>query len=305
MKKLNRSSALWMTGLLSILMLFASGTCLAEDGDGEDEGHKFDSRQRLERTVLLQDRQALADAREALERAQAALERAIAAGAPQETIDRLEAEVERRELAIENGHRDIRRVRQLIAGLSDEQVFAFNRALNNVVQNGLVDDLDAQTLQRALGADLDRRQINAVTKALEQEARFLQQAERFRELAESTGEERFLKEAERAEGKAEREREKFLARVQREPAVINTDDAHGEKRLALRAQALSVGKDEAQRHARKLAKGHARKLAKAVVDEELRSQQRHGTGSPAPQKVKKLAKDVKQNPGLALGHKRK
>ena len=304
MRKLNRSSRLWITGLLSISMLFASGIGLAGDVDVDDEGRKFDSRQRLERTVLLQDRQDQADAREALEEAQALLERAIAAGAPQETIDRIQAEVDRREATVESGREEIQRVLQLVADLSDEQVFAYNRALNNTLHNGLVYDLDSETLKRALGADLDRRQINAVTKALEQEARFLQKAEYYRGLAESTGDESYLRQAARAEAKAESEREKFLARVQREPVAEPTGECSKEERRALRAQARSLGKDEAREHAHKMAKEHALALAKNVAAGELRSGQRDRAGSEAAKEAKHAANEAKQNRGRALGHEK-
>ena len=92
-------------------------------------------------------------------------------------------------------------VEMLVENLSPEQVFALNRSLNNAVNSGLLlfMDVDAADLQDLL--NYDDRQINAFTKAYEEEAKFLARAE-------ATGNERFLQ-------KAENQKDKFLARIER------------------------------------------------------------------------------------------
>jgi len=64
-----------------------------------------------------------------------------------------------------------------VEGVSEEQVFALNRSLNNAVSCGLLVDIDIEDLALIVGAN--KLQINAFTQAFEQEARFLLKADKF------------------------------------------------------------------------------------------------------------------------------
>ena len=88
----------------------------------------------------------------------------------------------------------------LVAELSSEQLFAFNRSLNNALASNLLVDLDAEQLRTVIDQEYNKQQINFLTKAFEAEAIF-------RQIAERTGNDSFLE-------KATRQKEKFLARIE-------------------------------------------------------------------------------------------
>lgn len=248
--------------VLSVLFLVVAGASYGDDDSGDEES-KFDSRERLERTVLLQDRQDFADAKESLETAQDLLKRAEDAGADQEIIDRLEGEVDRRQGAFDDERlalgEETERVRELIDDLSDDQVFAYNRALNNTISNKLVWHLDDDTLKRSLGADLDSHQINALTQALEQEARFDLKADHFRDLADETGKDHFYAQARRAATKADSQRKKFLDKVRDEHTVTLPEDE------------VTLPKGEARELSRNVARNEARQMARSMARTEAKA----------------------------------
>jgi hypothetical protein len=224
-----------------------------------DEKRKFDSRVRLTRTVLFGDREEIRDLNESLERSEALLQRAIDADAEQDLIDRIQAEVDRNQIALDDAITDRDHVKELIADLSPEQVFAYNRSLNNAIESGLLPYLDSDLLERSLGADLNRKQINAVTQALEQEARFAMKAERLRDRAEETGNDRLLAKADKMEDRGEAQKEKFLARVSGSADSDRTrSDLREEGRMQARVVAKNVAKQEARRTARENAREEAR-----------------------------------------------
>jgi len=100
------------------------------------------------------------------------------------------------------------RVQTFVDNLSDDQVFALNRSLNNAVNSELDIIFDLDLLERIVDEDLDKRQINALTRALEQEANFLAKFEK-------TGDPKFRE-------KAEQEKEKFLAKIDK---FVDTDSS--------------------------------------------------------------------------------
>jgi hypothetical protein len=235
------------------------------EGDGSG---KFDSRVRLERVVLFEDRQELAELKSSLAEAEALLQRAIDTGAEQEVIDRIQAEVDRRQAAVDASKDEIDRVKELIGELSPEQVFAYNRSLNNAISSKLVPYLDSDLLKRSLGADLDRHQINALTQALEQEARFMIKSDRFRALAADAGDDRYLAKADQMEARAESQKQKFIAKI--------SDDPRPEQHL--RDEARDEGQRQARAAARNAARNEARKLARESAREQAREASREELG---------------------------
>lgn len=226
-----------------------------------DEPHRFHSRVRLERVVLFQDRQEKAELQRSLEESQDLLQRAIDGGAEQEILDRIQAEVDRRQAAVDDSQREIDRVKTLISELSEDQVFAYNRSLNNAISEKLVPYLDDELLKRGLGADLDRQEINALTQAVEQEARFAIKSERFRSKAEASGREHFLDKADRMDARGDAQRDKFLAKISdgSQPEV----DLREEGRRHARVAALASARSEAQKRARESAREQARQASRA------------------------------------------
>jgi len=140
------------------------------------------------------------------------------------------------------------KVEELIAKLSPEQLFALNRSLNNATKNPFGVDIDSEHLQMVLDGDYDRRQINALTKALESEAKF-------RYLAEKTGNDRFLE-------KAEREKAKFMANIER---FDGSKLAKGQALRAAREDAEQTVKGQAGREAKAAAAQAAKEAAKGAA----------------------------------------
>jgi len=298
--------------LLSSTMLISANAGWAQDA-GEDAGEgttavedsqKFLDRDRLTETLMADEQADLDDAREDLEKAE--MELADAEGALANLNEQitalaeddparaeLEAEAEALETRIEEqlrpsaGDADARVqdaqltydeelaiVSSQVQDMPEDTLFASNRSLNNAVAQGLVVDLDSEEIQAALDGAYDKRQINALTKALEEEAKFTNRARFFEDKAEETGDERFLEKAERMESRAEAQREKFLARIDRYDNIDEGEiEFEGDEELAhdglMTAEAREAAK-EARDEAREVAKearDEAREAAKEARDE--------------------------------------
>lgn len=144
------------------------------------------------------------------------------------------------------------RVTAFVAQLSDEQVFAMNRSLNNVVSNRLPVEYDMTLLEQIVENNYNGRQINALTKAIEEEAKFTA-------MYEKTGDEKFL-------AKAESQKEMFLGKTGRfgateEPVTPDAGEADIPPIEAAISAALDL-KNNAKQSTRGLAKDAARDVAK-------------------------------------------
>lgn len=152
-------------------------------------------------------------AEEAVTAAETAITDAHAAvTAAQTDVDEAEANLQAVQAQIED-------TEQLVANLSDTQVVALNRSLNNAVHSGLSLDFDLDLLQRIIDEDLGNHEIQTMMTALELEARFDQHAARFEAKAEATGNDRFLDHAARMEEHGDVLRQKFLDRIDVADAV--------------------------------------------------------------------------------------
>ncbi len=248
----------------------------------------FSDRQLIIDTALADDASAsaaadaqLADATDALADAQAALDAAIAAGATQAELDALtvlrdaaQLELDAAIALVASFDAEAQAVADAVALLSDEQVVAINRSLNDSRHNGLVVDLDSAELLAILDGDYDARQIQALTKGLEEMARAEQLAARFEDQFARTGKEQFLDHADRALARGERQQEKFFAKIDRfegNPGLAAARDsaladarhdaretAKLEARAAARAEARSVARAAAKEEALNAAKGRGR-----------------------------------------------
>ena len=181
-----------------------------------------------------------------------------------------------------------------LADLSPEQVFALNRSLNNAVKSGLVIDYTSvenlALLQRIIDEDLDTRQIHFLTKALEQEAKFLQiyartgnaafqdkaasARDKFVAKIDNTGSpslegEDLSEEAARQAAKDARTAAKEIAKEAREIAKEAAKDARDEAK-----QVASVSREEAKQAAKE-----ARDLAKEAK-KAGKSAEAHGNNQP-------------------------
>lgn len=229
-----------------------------EEVSGLAEEAKFGDRVLLVETLDRHGAAALAGAQGDLADAEQSLADAIAAG-DQEEVDRLtnevipalEAEVVRNENFAAN-------VAAIVAGMSDEQVVALNRALQNTRSNGIVPTIGLDELQRIVDESFDDRQIHAFVMAYRENAKFLAKADRF---------DVDSKQYDRAVAKAQSQQDKFMGKVDRFAAASTNDAlakslAAKQTRKLARASMLSSA-DLAAKHAAKgFAKNEARKAAK-------------------------------------------
>lgn len=134
-----------------------------------------------------------------------------------------------------------------VAGLSEDDVFALNRALNNAVHTDLLPlDIDLALLEQLAEGGLTNREVQLATNAFEAQARFDRLADRFEAKAEASGKEQFLAKADRARAKGAAMKDKFLGKL--------AGDAAGEAAHAA-----------ASEHARNAAGEAARELAHDAV----------------------------------------
>lgn len=190
-----------------------------------------------------------------------------------------------------------------VEGLTEDQIFALKRSLNNAVKSGLEIELTAEILQSIVDGDYDARQINALTKALEEEAKFKAKAERFQQKYEETGNEKFLEKSEWFLAKAESQKGKFLAKIDRFESseieesqkglsvITAEDDAGSSARDATRELAENTAKISAKKAARDLAK----KSAKIFARNEARKLAKNAAKIAAKEEARKLAKDLVQD----------
>lgn len=179
------------------------------------------------------------------------------------------------------------RIAAFVDSLSNEQVFAFNRALNNAIRSQLYSYIiyDLDLLESLDVATLSSREINAITKALEEEAKFTK-------LYEQTGNEKFL-------AKAESQKQKFLAKAgietDEEPTSDETVTETGDSSINASIQAGDIGAArEAAKFAAKNAKREAKIAAKEAKKEaKLAAREARNTARSAAKEAKNEAKENK------------
>jgi hypothetical protein len=237
----------------------------------------------------------------AVRRAEEELEAAREAGASDEEIARLEEELgrreEKRDAAAARYRRERRATTALVGELSDEQVFAMNRALNNTLASHLIVNIDARQLQQVVDGDYDERQINAFTQAFEQEARFRSKAWHFAKLYDETSDEKFREKAERFNAKASDQKQKFLGKIDRFGGDVGHDAAHDSARASARSAAKRAAHDEARRAARDTAREAAKKVARTEVKGRARQAVRAEVRKAVKQESKRAAKKAAKGGG--------
>lgn len=238
-----------------------------------DERDLDDARERLADTAALDDPADLEAAERALRDAQEDLDRAIDAGAGEAKIERLTLRRDEAQVAVDWEIQEPEAVADALAAMTDAQVAAANRSLNDTRNNGRIIDLDAATLQDIVDRELAGREIQALTKALEEEAKFEGLAARFDRKYEETGREPFRRNRDRALDRAEHKRERFERKVDR--FVDRRDGIRDE----VRAEARNEVRGEAKKAARANARAEARRTARiAARDEAKKAGKANGRG---------------------------
>ncbi|WLE97914.1 MAG: hypothetical protein QTN59_03550 [Candidatus Electrothrix communis] len=169
----------------------------------------------------------------------------------------------------DNGEPTQERVTAFVEKLTDEQAFALNRSLNNAVNNGLPVEYDMVLLEKVVEENYNSKQINALTKALEEDAKF-------QALYEKTGNEKFLE-------KAEKQKDKFLSKIDRFQDDDGMDDLLSE-------ELQDLAKDSAKDSAKLAAKDAAKDAVKESVKEVAKTTKKEAVKTR--QAEKKAAKDA-------------
>lgn len=257
---------------IALVLLLLPQLSFAQTED--DSEAKFTSDELLIETFLADESQDIKDAEDAVAAAEDAVTAAndavtAAAADSQELADAQQALTDAEqdltdaqgdlEQTILDVDEETALVTELVGQLSEEQLFAFNRSLNNSLHNVFPVELDADILQAAIDGEYDKRQINFLTKAYEEEAKFLSLAEKFDAKAEESGDDKFLEQAERMRERAESSKEMFLARIDHDSLNrVRQDVADNEASLA---HAEGHPSHEAAREAAHEARSAAREAA--------------------------------------------
>lgn len=179
----------------------------------------------------------------------------------------------------------------LIAELSAEQLHALNKFLNDTNNNGRGVFLDAEHLRLIIDEGYGDREIRLLTKALEEEYKFTRFANRARDRAEATGNDKFLEREQRFLDRADGQKNKFLDRIGDTTAEVTTE---GSSRFSLTTDALSDARDEARDDARDEARDEARHAARdaarGAARDEARGQARAAARLAARDAVKEAVR---------------
>jgi len=212
----------------------------------------------------------LANAEESLASAQTKLDAAEAdladaqanngdvAGA-QAKVDAAQADIDAAQAKVDSAQAQVGGATGLVDQMSDDQVFALNRALNNAAHNGLGPlAFDPALLQRIIDEDLGTKEIQTLTHAVELHARFDQHADRFDAKADASGDARFSDKADAMRDRGATLEGKFLARLDpSDDAADAAAEAAGDAARDAAREARHAAKD-AIRDAARDARGHGK-----------------------------------------------
>ena len=173
--------------------------------------------------------------------------------------------------------------------LTDDEVFALNKSLNNARHNPWTIDFTTEEnlslMDSLIENDFTSRQIKSLTKALESEAKFLAHYDR-------TGKEFFL-------SKAATEKNKFLSRIgelDNDDDPVMTHDANRAALLLARQEARSALKGMARQ---------ARLQAKTLAKETTRSNSRGLSRNSAKQLAQEVRRQLKKSNRPSKGNQGK
>jgi hypothetical protein len=261
----------------------------------DDTGSRFSDRQLLLDTFVGDAPERLTSAQQDMQTAQ---ENADAAAtddtATPEEMTELEAELLEAQDALVAVEGEIQSLTDLVAQMSDEQVFALNRSLNNSLASGLLLTLDAGLLQRVIDGDYDKQEVNALLQGLEQESRFLAKRDRFEERVAARGNEESSSQTDqmaRMEAKAETQKTKFFAKID-DPDPVASDPVIDAKADATIDEAVDQAVDEAVEEA---AKSAARSAARDASKQILKSEARLLAKATTKDAVKEAGKSAESN----------
>ena len=268
MKKMILASAISLCLNVNSPLLFAA----------ETDSAQFSSKESLTETLLADDKLAVTQA-------QTELDKAVASGASQQEIDALQLKVT---TAGENLTSEQTAITEQVAQLSDDQVIALNRSLNNAVSSQLNVNIDSAQIQSILDGNYDNKQINALTKALEEEAKFTGLSGKFEQKYEETGNEKFLDHSERMLDKADTQKEKFLGKIEKFDKKDLVSETVRDEAKRMSAQ---VAKDSVTASMKEEAKNLAKETAKSAAKLSAKEDAKSNAKDIAKQTAKQLVKE--------------
>jgi hypothetical protein len=305
------NTKLFILALTSTLFLFQSNVTFSQDVPPEEDtdGNKFYDRGLLIDTLTADDSEDVDNAQvqldllndelmaveddllEANDSGTATEEEIMAL---EDKISMLNDEVDQSETDVEeaemNADTELTAITEQVDQLSDDQVRGLNQQLNNVVVKGVTVDIDSEDLQMVLDGDYNFQQINAFTKAFEEEAKFNRHAKKFEEKSEEEGGEKFLDQVDKMIERSDSQKEKFLAKIDgfEGKGAPGTDALTSAQQIT--ASDLKVdGKSESKVLAKSTAQNEIRLAAKAVA-EAAKSDARSESRELAVQALKEEAK---------------
>lgn len=264
------------------------------------DGKKFDDPERLEDTLIGWQEELVDAAGDDVVAAEKARDDAIDDGAPQDEIDALQENVDAAEKTLAEAEDNLVKEKEIlpeqIAELTEEQLFALNRSLNNATNNGLIVDLNSDYMQDLLDGNYNKQQINSLTKALEEEAKFDKLSDKFAAKYDLTGNDKFSDKADMMSLKGDRQKDKFLGKVDKFGSDDGDEVEHHNKAMkSMRGSAKNSVKDTAKSTTKDVAKTNAKGAAKANAKAAAKSNAKDAAKSNAKAVAKSRAKDNARN----------
>ena len=289
-----------IAGGTTFSLVYADDRVEAEKPDVEitDDGRKFDDSQLLKETLIGWQKEEVIDAKQDVKDAYEALKNADP-NDPDEIAELKKNLTDAKNTlsdTVADFKKEKRRLTKQVNKLSDEQVFALNRSLNNAVNNGLIVDLNSDYMRALLKGNYNKQQINSLTKALEEEAKFEKLSDKFTSKYDYTGNEKFMDKADMMTDKGERQKDKFLAKIDKfDRDDFDEVEHHNKVRKAARDNAKSTvrdaSKDSARKNAKKSAKNDAKKSAKNDAKESAKETAKNSAKASAKNNAKESAKN--------------
>ena len=257
------------------------------------DSKKFDDPVRLEETLIGWQEELVVAAEQDWKDAEKALADANADGAPQEEIDALKDNVTEAEKTFAEAEDNLAKEKEIlpeqVADLTEEQLFALNRSLNNATNNGLIVDLDSEYMQDLLDGNYNKQQINSLTKALEEEAKFDKLSDKFASKYDATGNDKFLDKADMMSLKGEGQKDKFLAKVDKFGSGDEVEHQDKAKK-SVRDSAKNSAKDTAKSKSKDAAKSKSKDAAKSKSKDIAKSNAKAVAKSKARENARNKAK---------------
>ena len=149
-----------LTGTVAFSYVYADDSTDSTQVESTDDVQKFDDPQRLEDTLIGWQEERKTIAEQDLQDA----EDALAANEDPDKEEDLQKAVDAAQEELDAIAKSIEDLPGLVEQLTEEQLFALNRSLNNATNNGLIVDLNSEYMEMLIDGEYNKQQINALTR---------------------------------------------------------------------------------------------------------------------------------------------